>query len=74
MSDKSNNSDKGITENLKLLREINSSLLELKKDIILFKNDIFMLNNEVKCIKSIMTENNKQVKKNDNISTGWFFG
>jgi len=51
MSDKSNNSDKGISENLKLLREINSSLLELKNDIILLKNDIFLLNNKVKCIK-----------------------
>lgn len=64
MSDKK---EKGISENLKLLREINGSLLKLK-------NDIFILNNEVKCIKLIINENNKQAKKNENISTGWFFG
>ena len=64
MSDKK---EKGISENLKLLREINDSLLKLK-------NDIFILNNEVKCIKSIINLNNKQPKKDENISTGWFFG
>jgi len=64
MSDKK---EIGISENLKLLREINDSLLKLK-------NDIFILNNEVKCIKSIINLNNKQSKKDENISTGWFFG
>lgn len=64
MSDKK---EKGVSENLKLLREINDSLLKLK-------NDIFILNNEVKCIKSIINLNNKKPKKDENISTGWFFG
>ena len=63
MSDKT---EKGISENLKLLREINDSLSKLK-------NDVFLLNNEVKCIKLIINETKKN-NKQDNISTGWFFG
>ena len=64
MSDKK---EKGISENLKLLREINGSLSKIK-------NDILMLNNEIKCIKLLIKENNTIVKKDENISNGWLFG
>ena len=61
-------SDKNISENLKLLREINTTLNILK-------NDIFMINNEIKCIKSYINESEKQknLSKPENISKGWFF-
>tara|TARA_B100000900_G_C20565982_1_gene711118 strand:+ start:298 stop:489 length:192 start_codon:yes stop_codon:yes gene_type:complete len=61
-------SEKNVSENLKLLREINTTLNILKKDI-------FMINNEIKCIKSYINDSEKQKKisKPENISKGWFF-
>ena len=60
-------SEKNVSENLKLLREINTTLNILK-------NDIFMINNEIKCIKSYISESEKQkMSKPENISKGWFF-
>lgn len=57
-----------VSENLKLLREINTTLNILKKDI-------FMINNEIKCIKSYINDSEKQknISKPGNISKGWFF-
>lgn len=61
-------SDRNVSENLKLLREINTTLNILKKDI-------FIINNEIKCIKSyiIDLEKQKNISKPENISKGWFF-
>tara|TARA_Y100000389_G_C17226294_1_gene395825 strand:+ start:367 stop:558 length:192 start_codon:yes stop_codon:yes gene_type:complete len=61
-------SDINVSENLKLLREINTTLNILKKDI-------FMINNEIKCIKSYINDSEKQknISKPGNISKGWFF-
>ena len=60
-------SEKNVSENLKLLREINTTLNILK-------NDIFLINNEIKCIKSFISKLEKQKStKQENISTGWFF-
>tara|TARA_B100000676_G_C17432360_1_gene509949 strand:- start:92 stop:283 length:192 start_codon:yes stop_codon:yes gene_type:complete len=61
-------SEKNVSENLKLLREINTTLNILK-------NNIFMINNEIKCIKSYINDSEKQKKisKPENISKGWFF-
>jgi predicted nucleic acid-binding Zn-ribbon protein len=55
-----------ISENLQLLRNIQSSMKQLQQDI-------FIINNELKCIKSQINDINKNnnLTKSENISKGW---
>jgi hypothetical protein len=54
-----------ISENLQLLRNIQSSIKQLQQDI-------FTINNELKCIKLQLNDNNKNNNlKSKNISKGW---
>ena len=54
-----------ISENLQLLRNIQSSIKQLQQDI-------FTINNELKCIKLQLNDNNKNNNlKSQNISKGW---